>query len=79
MLYQSLAWQRPAFQRGRQRCIILIYSGVHYDVVTLSPSEAPFEQATAPEEFDVTVFDAVDDALLEYAMNLRRILELRKN
>jgi len=57
-----------------QRCI-LVYSGVHYDAIALSPSEPPYRRATATPEFDVKMFDTIDDAILIRAVELCKILQ----
>ena len=60
---------------GRQRCI-LVYSGIHYDVIALSPSFPPHTRAHAPPDMDVKVFDRYDEDILEGAVLL--VTELRK-
>lgn len=47
----------------QQRCI-LIYSGIHYDALSLSPSKG------APDEFHTTVFPVHDDSVLDAARKL---------
>ncbi|KAI4213473.1 MAG: hypothetical protein LQ351_003974 [Letrouitia transgressa] len=56
------------------RCI-LVYSGIHYDTIALSPSDAPFDHADAPPDFDTKMFDSADDAILEHAVELCRKLQ----
>ncbi|KAI5301942.1 ubiquitin-specific protease otu1 [Ascosphaera pollenicola] len=58
------------------RCLI-VYSGIHYDAIALSPSDPPYTQSYAPPEFDTRVFDAVDPVALEKAVELCRILQSR--
>ena len=65
------------FNEGREKRCILVYSGIHYDVIALSPSDPPFHKAYAPPEFDTLVFDADDQLLLEKAVELCRILQGR--
>lgn len=60
----------------RSRCI-LVYSGIHYDTIALSPSDPPHEQAYAPPEFDTKVFDALDDVILQAAVELCKVLQGR--
>ena len=49
---------------------MLVYSGIHYDVVALSPSEGDHGRAYAPPEFDTKVFPAADAIVLEKAVEL---------
>ena len=51
------------------RCIV-VYSGIHYDTIALSPFDTP-------PESDIKVFDASDDALLASAMALCQTLQDR--
>ncbi|KAI9889027.1 MAG: ubiquitin-specific protease otu1 [Vezdaea aestivalis] len=69
---QSLRVDR--FNEGKTQRCILVYSGIHYDVIALSPSKAPHRSATAPPEFDQKIFDSADDALLVRALDVCRIL-----
>ena len=63
------------FNEGRPQRCILVYSGIHYDAIALSPSDAPHKTAHAPPEFDTTIFDAQDLVLLEGAVELCRVLQ----
>lgn len=65
------------FNEGKQTRCILVYSGIHYDTIALSPSDAPHEHAYAPPEFDTKIFDAADPVVLEGAVQLCRILQKR--
>ncbi|KAL9039649.1 MAG: hypothetical protein Q9214_004790 [Letrouitia sp. 1 TL-2023] len=56
------------------RCI-LVYSGIHYDTIALSPSDAPFDHADAPPDFDTKMFHSGDDTILERAIELCRQLQ----
>ncbi|KAF9887130.1 ubiquitin-specific protease otu1 [Aspergillus nanangensis] len=56
------------------RCI-LVYSGIHYDTIALSPSKPPFTHASAPPEFDTKVFDAADPVVLERSLDLCKVLQ----
>lgn len=70
---QSLRCDR--YNEGqRQRCI-LVYSGIHYDTIALSPSDPPHKQAYNPPEFDTKVFDALDDTVLQTAVELCQLLQ----
>ena len=70
---QSLRTDR--FNEGRPTRCILVYSGIHYDTIALSPSDPPYEHAYAPPEFDTKVFDAADPVLLQGAVELCKILQ----
>jgi len=63
------------FNEGRPMRCILVYSGIHYDTIALSPSDPPYTHADAPPEFDTKVFDAADPLVLEKALELCRILQ----
>lgn len=63
------------FNEGRPMRCILVYSGIHYDTIALSPSDPPFTHAYAPPDFDTKVFDAADPVVLERALELCRILQ----
>ena len=65
------------FNENRPSRCILVYSGIHYDTIALSPSEAPFDHASALPNFDTKMFDSKDDAMLEGAIELCRILQSR--
>ena len=65
------------FNEGRDKRCILVYSGIHYDVIALSPSDPPYEKAYAPPDFDTLIFDANDQPILEKAVELCRILQGR--
>ncbi|KAL6233500.1 hypothetical protein BDW75DRAFT_187172 [Aspergillus navahoensis] len=57
------------FNEGQSRRCFLVYSGIHYDTITLSPGEN-----TSPE-FDTTVFDASDSLALEKALAVCKLLQ----
>lgn len=65
------------FNEGPPTRCILVYSGIHYDTIALSPSEPPFAHADAPPEFDTKVFDSADPLVLEKALGLCKILQGR--
>lgn len=69
--------RRDRFNEGRPTRCILVYSGIHYDTIALSPSDAPHDHAYAPPEFDTKIFDAADPVLLEGAVDLCRTLQSR--
>ena len=63
------------YNEGKPQRCILVYSGIHYDTIALSSSEPPFTNATAPPEFDIKVFDAKDDIILQKAVELCKVLQ----
>jgi ubiquitin thioesterase OTU1 len=63
------------FNEGRPTRCILVYSGIHYDTIALSPSEPPFEHSYAPPEFDTKVFDSADLVILQKALDLCKKLQ----
>lgn len=65
------------FNEGPPTRCVLVYSGIHYDTIALSPSDPPFTHAYAPPEFDTKVFDAVDPSVLEKSLELCKILQGR--
>ncbi|KAL3458496.1 OTU-domain-containing protein [Aspergillus heterothallicus] len=64
---QSLAPVR--FNEGSSQRCILVYSGIHYDTIALTPS------ATASPEFDTKVFDAADPLVEERSLSVCRLLQ----
>jgi ubiquitin thioesterase OTU1 len=60
----------------RQR-VILVYSGIHYDVIALSPSEPPHTKADLPAELDILQFETYDDEILMVAVELCKVLQKR--
>ena len=63
------------FNEGRPKRCILVYSGIHYDTIALSPSDPPHESAYAPPEFDTKIFEAADEPVLQTAVELCAILQ----
>ena len=63
------------FNEGRRTRCMLVYSGIHYDTIALSPSDAPYERTFAPPELDTKIFDAGDSRVLEGAIRLCTILQ----
>ncbi|KAL4951333.1 hypothetical protein BDW69DRAFT_170285 [Aspergillus filifer] len=59
------------FNEGQPRRCFLVYSGIHYDTIALSPGE------NVSPEFDTTVFDTADDLLLEKALVLCKQLQAK--
>ncbi|KAI9928063.1 hypothetical protein ASPWEDRAFT_173711 [Aspergillus wentii DTO 134E9] len=62
------------FNEGPPTRCIMVYSGIHYDNIALSPSDPPFTHAYAPPEFDTKVFDAADPVVLEKSVALCTVL-----
>jgi ubiquitin thioesterase OTU1 len=67
--------RNDVFNEGCSKRCILVYSGIHYDVIATSPSEPPFERAYAPPEFDEKVFDRFDEEVLIKAKELCKELQ----
>lgn len=65
------------FNEGMPQRCILVYSGIHYDTITLSPSDPPYTHAHNDPEFDTKIFDAADSVVLEKAAELCKILQSR--
>lgn len=65
------------FNEGKPKRCILVYSGIHYDSIALSPADPPYNYAYAPPEFDTKIFEAVDEVVLQKAVELCRILQSR--
>ncbi|EAS36731.3 zinc finger protein [Coccidioides immitis RS] len=63
------------FNEGRPTRCIVVYSGIHYDTIALSPSDPPFNHAYASPDFDTKIFDSADQVILEKAVELCRILQ----
>lgn len=63
------------FNESAARRVILVYSGIHYDVVALSPSEEPHTHSDLPPDFDTKVFDVAKDEVLQGAVELCRVLQ----
>ncbi|OJJ43349.1 hypothetical protein ASPZODRAFT_136194 [Penicilliopsis zonata CBS 506.65] len=69
---QSLRTDR--FNEGAPTRCIVVYSGIHYDTIALSPSDPPFTHAYAPPDFDTKIFDAADPVVLDKALDLCKVL-----
>ncbi|KAL4945334.1 hypothetical protein BDV06DRAFT_185030 [Aspergillus oleicola] len=59
------------FNEGQPRRCFLVYSGIHYDTIALSPGD------NVSPEFDMTVFDTADDLVLEKALVLCKQLQAK--
>ena len=62
------------YNESRPTRCILVYSGIHYDVIAYSPSDPPFDKAYAPPEFDTKIFPVDDDEILNKAVELCGLL-----
>ena len=62
------------YNEGRQSRCILVYSGIHYDAIALSPSDPPHTHSVTPPEFDTKVFDSADELILQASLELCRAL-----
>ncbi|KAF1808352.1 zinc finger protein [Eremomyces bilateralis CBS 781.70] len=65
------------FNEGAPRRCVLVYSGIHYDVIALNPSSPPFDKADMPAEVDITIFEGYDDEVLIRAQELCQVLQKR--
>ncbi|EYE96301.1 ubiquitin-specific protease OTU1 [Aspergillus ruber CBS 135680] len=63
------------FNEGPPTRCVLVYSGIHYDTIALSPSDAPFTHTYAPPDFDTKVFDAADPVVLGKSLEVCRVLQ----
>ncbi|KAK5150317.1 H(+)-transporting V1 sector ATPase subunit A [Oleoguttula sp. CCFEE 6159] len=65
------------FNEGSPTRCIVVYSGIHYDAIAISPSEPPHAKADLPAELDIKQFDAADPLPLEAARELCGVLKKR--
>lgn len=65
------------FNEGAPTRCIVVYSGIHYDVLALSPSEPPYTHAGPTAQTDTKIFDAADPVVLEKAKEMCRALQSR--
>ncbi|KAJ5472483.1 hypothetical protein N7530_006484 [Penicillium desertorum] len=63
------------FNEGAPTRCIVVYSGIHYDVLALSPSRPPYTHANSLAHDDTKIFEAVDPVVLEKAKELCRVLQ----
>ncbi|CAG8133477.1 unnamed protein product [Penicillium olsonii] len=63
------------FNEGAPTRCIVVYSGIHYDVLALSPSSPPYTRANPLAHEDTKIFEAVDPIVLEKAKELCRVLQ----
>lgn len=65
------------FNEGRPTRCILVYSGIHYDTIALSPSDPPYRHAYAPPDFDTLIFDSSEESVLATAVELCKELQAK--
>ena len=65
------------FNEGRPTRCILVYSGIHYDAIALSPSDPPHMHSTTSPDFDMRVFQSSDEEILQTAITLCSNLQKR--
>ncbi len=65
------------FNEGRPTRCILVYSGIHYDTIALSPSDPPYKHAYAPPDFDTLIFDSSEESVLATAVELCKELQAK--
>ncbi|KAJ5116480.1 hypothetical protein N7456_000828 [Penicillium angulare] len=63
------------FNEGAPTRCIVVYSGIHYDVLALSPSTPPYTRANPLADGDTKIFESVDPVVLEKAKELCQILQ----
>ncbi|KAJ9487443.1 hypothetical protein VN97_g5852 [Penicillium thymicola] len=63
------------FNEGAPTRCIVVYSGIHYDVLALSPSRPPYTRANPLPHGDTKIFEAVDPVVLQKAKELCRVLQ----
>lgn len=63
------------FNEGAPTRCIVVYSGIHYDVLALSPSDPPYTRANPLMDGDTKIFEAVDPIVLDKAKELCRVLQ----
>ena len=59
------------FNEGRQKRVVIVYSGIHYDALALSPEGASMHDS----ERDEVVFEKQDEGILQAALELCRKLK----
>ncbi|KXG45714.1 Ovarian tumor, otubain [Penicillium griseofulvum] len=63
------------FNEGAPTRCIVVYSGIHYDVLALSPSHPPYTRANPLPHNDTKIFEAIDPVVLQKAKELCRVLQ----
>lgn len=62
------------FNEGAPTRCVVVYSGIHYDALALSPSAPPHTHADSFAE-DTKIFDAIDPVVLEKAREMCQVLK----
>ena len=63
------------FNEGAPTRCVVVYSGIHYDALALSPSDPPYTRANSFAHGDTRIFDAADPVVLTKANELCRVLQ----
>ncbi|KAJ5118545.1 hypothetical protein N7448_010253 [Penicillium atrosanguineum] len=63
------------FNEGAPTRCIVVYSGIHYDVLALSPSDPPYTHADPFAQGDTKIFEAIDPVVMEKAKELCQVLQ----
>ena len=63
-------------EHSPNRCI-LVYSGIHYDTIAISPSDPPHTHSNSPPDFDTKIFASVDESILTAAVEICRMLQAK--
>ncbi|KAJ5692092.1 hypothetical protein N7462_001515 [Penicillium macrosclerotiorum] len=63
------------FNEGAPTRCIVVYSGIHYDVLALCPSDPPHTRANLFAPSDTKVFDAADPVVLQKAKEMGQALQ----
>ena len=63
-------------EHSPNRCIV-VYSGIHYDTIAISPSDPPHTHSNSPPDFDTKIFASVDDSILTAAVEICRMLQAK--
>ena len=63
------------FNEGAPTRCIVVYSGIHYDVLALCPSDPPHTRADLFAPNDTKIFDAADPVVLEKAKEMCLVLQ----
>jgi ubiquitin thioesterase OTU1 len=63
------------FNEGAPTRCIVVYSGIHYDVLALCPSDPPHTHANLFAPNDTKIFDSADPVVVEKAKEMCRVLQ----
>lgn len=73
--YQTLRIDK--YNEGQPTRCILVYSGIHYDTIALSPLDTQSYNSQSPPELDQRVWDSRDTEILDSAVKLCGILRAK--